>query len=164
VSVARERDRQLLAAVLAALRASASRLQAHRADLTGLLPLAPEQLATLGHPQLTQIEAMLKKVEQMIDGFRPAFRTLLRLLGEPAMANAAQLQVLDRLEGLGVVASAERFLDLIDLRNALTHEYPNDAVRQARAINAAWSAIDELEAALERLQAFAAAQGLAPVS
>ena len=57
-----------------------------------------------------------------------------------------------------MVASAERFVDLIDLRNALRHEYPNDPERQARAVNAAYGAIDDLLGTLDRLQAFAAGQ------
>lgn len=57
-----------------------------------------------------------------------------------------------------MVASAERFVDLIDLRNALSHEYPNDPERQARAVNAAYGAIDDLLGTLDRLQAFAAGQ------
>jgi hypothetical protein len=57
-----------------------------------------------------------------------------------------------------VIASAERFADLIDLHNALSHEYPNDPQRQARAVNAAYGAIDDLLGTLDRLEAFVAGQ------
>ncbi|HEX6010852.1 MAG TPA: hypothetical protein VFY87_03415 [Geminicoccaceae bacterium] len=96
MSPSRARDRVLLAEALEGLRAGAARLRAHQADLAALMPLDPGRLATLTHPQLTQIEAMLKKTEQVIDGFRPVFRTMLRLAGEAVAANATQLQVLDR--------------------------------------------------------------------
>jgi hypothetical protein len=92
VNPRRARDHVLFAVALQGLHAGAARLRAHQAGLAPLMPLDPSRLATLAHLQLTQVEAMLKKAEQMIDGFRPAFRAVLRLVGEATTANTTQLQ------------------------------------------------------------------------
>jgi uncharacterized protein YutE (UPF0331/DUF86 family) len=143
------------------LRASSARLTAIHADVARVMPLTPIRLQELAHEDLLPIEALLKKCEQLIDGLGAAFRTTLILAAESVRGKTG-LEILDRMESLGVIASADRFSELVDLRNALAHEYPLDAERQVSMVVDAWTTGPELIATVAALAAFVAGRKLLP--
>ncbi len=58
----------------------------------------------------------------------------LLLLGEPA-EEMTMLDKLHRLEKLGVIQDTDRWLNLRELRNEFTHEYPEEDLIRSDALN-----------------------------
>lgn len=62
---------------------------------------------------------------------------------------------LNRLEKIGAIPSAEQWLMLREMRNAFSHEYPDDPEMQAAILNKAFSLASELLAILDAVISFA---------
>jgi hypothetical protein len=154
-------EQDLLIEFLDRLARSRRRLQWLRQQLATTIPVTPASLETMPEPTLTMFEALLKKLEQLIDDFRRVTRTVLIVAGEPPIG-LNQRQMLDRLESLGAIASAERVIELIKLRNRTAHEYPTDPVRQAKLLNETYDAVASCGAMLDELLAYAERVGLLP--
>ncbi len=75
---------------------------------------------------------------------------ILRCLGED-VPRLAMLARLDRLEQLGWLEQAERWLELRQIRNALTHDYPEPLEQQWQDLQAAIAAAHELVQLFDRL-------------
>lgn len=63
------------------------------------------------------------------------------------------LDVLNRLEKLGIIESVEAWDKLREIRNSLTHEYPEDDERRLENIHLALRGYTELKAILANLEA-----------
>jgi len=74
---------------------------------------------------------------------------ILEVVKEPLPEEATFMEKLDRLERLGIVPSVEQWDEIRELRNALTHDYPEAAERLAATINQAVDAARSLVAILE---------------
>ncbi len=79
-------------------------------------------------------------------------RLLVEHFGEP-YEDSSLRDVLDRLEKLGVIASAERWGQFRAMRNALAHDYPETAEEKAAAIELARAMSREMALMLEAIQA-----------
>ncbi len=155
-----EEARDLFLRALDMLGRSAERLEFHRRVLAPLMPLDAERLASLGEPARTHVEAMLKKFDQFVDDLRRrAFRGVLTLAAEP-VETMNQRQVFERLESLGCLDSVQAMLRMLDLRNRLAHEYPDQPDRQATAVTDVWQAIPELLAMLGTVRDYVVRTGL----
>ncbi|MDX8409994.1 MAG: hypothetical protein R8J84_08170 [Mariprofundales bacterium] len=99
----------------------------------------------------------LIKVQDMM-GER-LFRALLVALAEDRDA-MTMLDVLDRLEKLGLIPSAQQWLDYRNLRNVLTHEYPENSADRIDALRAARLAFDDIEAIFHRMVEAVSERGL----
>ena len=104
-----------------------------------LFPMEPGTIGALPIADDDALFAFLKRFELFTDTIlRRVLRPTLELARED-VAEMSNLDVLFRLETLGGLADADRFSQIIALRNRLTHEYPmSDADRAAR-INAAYA-------------------------
>jgi hypothetical protein len=71
----------------------------------------------------------------------------------------AMLARLDRLEQLGWLEQAERWLELRQIRNALTHDYPEPQEQQWQELQAAIAAARELTGLFDTLAARIRAEG-----
>lgn len=78
------------------------------------------------------------------------FRELLDAIGEyqPSMS---MLDMLDRLEKLELLESAEQWLDYRNLRNVLTHEYPDNRAELLEGIQTALTVFVEIKALKTKL-------------
>lgn len=99
--------------------------------------------APLSAASLTELEADVSLAER-IEAFASRFSRLQDTLGDkllPALLAAAGetprtvIENLDRAEKLGWVASADRWMSLRKLRNQMVHEYVEDMVILADALN-----------------------------
>jgi len=63
---------------------------------------------------------------------------------------------LNRLEKIGAIASVHDWLLLREMRNAFSHEYPDDPEIQAAIMNKAFVLAAELIASLKKIETFAA--------
>lgn len=59
--------------------------------------------------------------------------------------------LLDRLENLRLLSSAERWEEIRAARNALVHDYPDTAAQRAARLNLARSMVDEMATILDAL-------------
>lgn len=80
---------------------------------------------------------------------------LVECLKEP-YEEAPFRDVLDRLEGLRLIGSADAWERIRVMRNALAHDYPESAEEKAAALNMALEMVDEMDAVLQRLRNSAA--------
>lgn len=87
---------------------------------------------------------------------------LLELAQEPLPPEVPFAQKLQRLERLGVIASADTWRLLREVRNALAHEYPDDPALQAAALTRFRRAVDELLGLWQGVVASAARSAAAP--
>src|SRR3546814_15241895 len=59
-----------------------------------------------------------------------------------------------RVEALGGLPDADRWLELGATRNALVHDYPTDPVAQAQRANRAWKDLPDLIAATRAMMTY----------
>lgn len=76
---------------------------------------------------------------------------LVESLKEP-YEDAPLRDVLDRLEALRMLASADAWERIRVMRNALAHDYPESAEEKAAVLNLAIEMADQMEAVLRRLR------------
>jgi len=87
------------------------------------------------------------------------FRELLDGVGEYELS-MSMLDVLDRLEKLGFIKNAERWLDYRNLRNILTHEYPDSQKEMIEGIQMAMRAFVEIRETYLSIVAYVEQRGL----
>ncbi len=116
------------------LRRSLARIEKHRAALAARLPLDAAAIESLGDADLVRIEALMKKFEEFVDDLRRTSRGLLLLSAED-VDGKSQRQILDRLASLGAIATSDEVIELITLRNRLTHDDPSAPGKQAAILN-----------------------------
>jgi len=69
---------------------------------------------------------------------------------------AVFIDKLNRLEKIGAIRSASEWLILREMRNAFSHEYPDDPEVQAAIINKSFSLAGQLLEALSQVENFSA--------
>lgn len=98
------------------------------------LPMTAERAATLaGDTDLSErVEAFVGRFGRLQDTLADKLLpTLLAALSEPV---GAQLDNLDRAERLGWVRSVDEWLTIRQLRNQMVHEYMEDLIQLANAL------------------------------
>lgn len=143
---------------------AAEALSAHLDRLCGRIrarfPIEPEHLARWDDEPREQLHALLRMFEQLFDlTSRKLFRGLLALSGESFVALSAQNQF-RRIETLGAIDSADRWIELAATRNILVHDYPVHSVAQAARANRAWRDLPELISATRSTLAYLRNEGL----
>ena len=88
------------------------------------------------------------------------FRIFLDEIGE-YNEGMSLLDVLDRLEKLGVIEDAMAWMTYRKLRNRLTHEYPDNEEEVIEGIVMARDVFGEIEAVFEKIKMYRIARGLA---
>jgi predicted nucleotidyltransferase/uncharacterized protein YutE (UPF0331/DUF86 family) len=152
---------ELLLDIFRTLARTGEALKRLRVRLADRLPARPETVAAFDEDTRFLTDALLKRFEQHTDGLRAAARTVVRLSGEEDKSRTVR-QVLDRLESLGVVPEAARFMALVDLRNRTTHAYAPESARQAEILNSVYASLGELLDLACRLARFVRDQKLLP--
>ena len=136
-----------------------TRLVALRASLTDTLDLTgPVPVDRVAFEKLTKIErvastSLLKVVEQMEDQLARLFRTILQALAVDTGGFYAQ-DYANRMEQLGIVQDAGRWVGIVRLRNRLVHDYPIDPAAQFSRLKQAHEATSFLLDTTERALAF----------
>lgn len=146
-------EAEALAAALATAQKVAERLEGSLKALRGVLPLS--ETSTVGETDQERIDAFLKRFEQLQDVLsRRLIRTLLIAVGENIAGFSAR-DAFARMETLGGLHDAERFLAIAKLRHALTHEYPMAEARQRERLNMAWGYAPQLLHEFQALRHYA---------
>jgi hypothetical protein len=128
--------------------------------LAATFPLDEGAVAQWGDAEREQLHAMLRMFDQLFDlTSRKLLRGLLFLSGETVAGLSAQNQF-RRVEAIGGLPSAERWLELGTIRNILAHDYPTRAAEQAARANLAWAGLPDLIAGARRALAYLDTEGL----
>ncbi|GGA53909.1 hypothetical protein [Sphingomonas psychrolutea] len=109
-----------------------------------LLPVDPADLQNWGDDPWERLHALLRMFEQLYDlTSRKLFRGYLVLSGETVVGLSARNQF-RRVEALGGIASADRWLEISATRNILVHDYPTNVAARAQRANRAWADLPDL--------------------
>ncbi|WP_420607387.1 hypothetical protein [Novosphingopyxis sp.] len=141
---------ELLAATAEAASAAASvadHLDRLTARIGSRFPLQGSDLREWDDDPRERLHAFLRLFEQLFDlTSRKLFRGVLVLSGETITGMSLQNQF-RRVEALGGIESAGRWIELGAARNILVHDYSTDPDAQAARANRAWNDAPDLTAA-----------------
>lgn len=110
-----------------------------------------------------QMEAPADELVATLDQFAFRFARLQDILGQKAFRavlvgslsepfeDSPLRDVLDRLEQLRLLPSAERWEEIRAVRNSLAHDYPDTPAQRAARLNLARPMVDEMASVLEGL-------------
>jgi hypothetical protein len=134
----------------------AARLRRSVGRLDRFFPVTVDQLPNLTAEQQDDIDAFLKRFEQLVLALQDQVFTGLAIReGEDPRAMSRR-DVTELMERLGALGSASQFRDFVAVRNRLAHLYPDDPARQAANLNAAYEAAPALLQLTEQVSAHAA--------
>lgn len=130
----------------------------HNAALKGALQAAPlpitaEALKSASTEQVRALDQAVLRYLKLQDTMgEQVLRTFLIEVLEEPMEDKPMLDLLNRLERLGYL-STDEWLASRQLRNQLTHDYPEDPARQAEVLNRLPAAQCMIENVMGRIEA-----------
>ncbi|NOT13097.1 MAG: hypothetical protein HOP23_14885 [Methylococcaceae bacterium] len=132
----------------------ADRLQWAMIELRPHLPFSEQALAQLSDIELAildQFSTRFGKLQDLMGA--KLFPAILELTKEPGDLKAF-IDKLYRLEKIGAIPSADDWLLMREIRNAFSHDYPDDPDLQAEILNKAFELAIQLLDVLNRVVAF----------
>ena len=129
----------------------ADRLEWAMSQLAHKFPLSSDIVKNLNDTELAFSTCFAKLQDAMGAKLFPAILELTQEHG----SYPAFLDQLNRLEKIGAIDSADRWLVLREMRNAFSHDYPDDPALQAAILNKAYMLPGELLGILTKVQLFA---------
>lgn len=109
-----------------------------------MMPLTEQKYATLDDDAIEVLDHFLFRFAKLQDTLgQRLFSSALELLQEDTKRQSF-LDKLNRLEQLGFLESAERWIQLRTMRNQLTHEYEDEPQQLCEAINAIYAHYETL--------------------
>jgi len=148
----------LLRLGLVAMQRRALRLGRSLARLDAFFPIEAGRLQALAPEQQDDIDAFLKRFEQLVLTLQDQVFIGLALREGEEPREMSRRDVAELMERLGAVRSAQQFRRFVAMRNRLAQLYPEDPARQAANLNAAYEAAPELLRAAEEVAGFVAHQ------
>jgi hypothetical protein len=140
----------LLRRGLAAGERCALRLERSLRRLRPVLPIEPARLAKLDERQQDDLDAFLKRFEQLVLTLQDQVFIGLALREGEEVRELSRRDLTELMERLQAIPSASDFRELVMIRNRLAHLYPEEPERQAANLNAAYLAAPRLLAAWRR--------------
>ncbi len=133
----------------------ADRLQWAMTELQKQIPFSVESLEGLNGVEIAILDQFSTRFSRLQDvmGLK-LFPAVLELTKEQGDLDAF-IDKLNRLEKIGAIDSAADWLVLREMRNAFSHEYPDDPEIQAAIINKAFVLADQLIKILNDVEVFA---------
>lgn len=114
-----------------------------------LLPLTLDSYYSLAEDTISYIDQFIYRFSKLQDtiGTR-LFPFLLEALAEPT-ENKAFIDLLNRLERLGVIDSAQSWVELRKIGNDMAHEYPSSLSERLEGINFLFEELKTFQGILE---------------
>jgi len=134
----------------------AERLRWAMATLEARFPLSPKMIDDLSDMDLAVVDQFIVRFSKLQDAIGAKLLPgVLELTKEPG-DYPAFIDKLNRLEKIGAIPSASQWLQLREMRNQFSHEYPDDPAIQASLLNKAFGLASVLLDAFEHIKAFSA--------
>lgn len=128
------------------------RLERAKGLLEPLFPLEVEQFESLSEEQIEHIDQFIYRFTKLQDSMGrrllPALYTWLENDDRPVPF----LDMLNRLEQLGILEDVSRWQFYRNLRNNLAHDYPESIEQTVQTLNILFREIDALESLYQRLR------------
>ncbi len=125
-------------------------------QLAHKFPLSSDTVKKLNDTDLAVLDQFSARFSKLQDAMgAKLFPAILELTKEQG-SYPAFLDQLNRLEKIGAIDSADQWLVLREMRNAFSHDYPDDPALQAAILNKAYMLASELLEILAKIQLFAA--------
>ena len=125
----------------------ARRLERSQKTLASRFPLTAATMTTLPADAEDDVDAFLKRFEQLVNTLQDEVFKAIAVIGEEDIRPLSRREVSELMERLGALPSAATFRALAAIRNRIAHVYPDDPERQAGNLNEAYAAIADLLAA-----------------
>ena len=139
---------------LRAAEGCARRLVRSQRALAPRFPLSPPAIGALPPEVEDDLDAFLKRYEQLVSVIQDELFKAVAILGGEEIRGLARREVTELMDRLGALPSAERFRVIVAIRNRIAHVYPDDPGRQTQNLNDAYAAIPDLLAAYERVRGY----------
>lgn len=134
----------------------AERLRWAMNTLGDRFPLSPQDLAKLSDIDLAVIDQFIMRFSKLQDAIGAKLLPgVLELTKEPGDFPTF-IDKLNRLEKIGALPSASQWLQLREMRNQFSHEYPDDPDIQASLLNKAFGLAGLLLDSFEHIKRFSA--------
>lgn len=146
---------ELFLEAIAEAKRNAQSLSSSLKRLAAELPFSTRSLASLDDDAKDRVDAFCLRFLKLQDTLgKPVFRSLLVLeLEDPE--NLSQLDILNKIEKRGIVESVERWVLIRQIRNMITHDYPEAPEKRVEALNKAIEFSGDLLATLDKVVAYA---------
>jgi len=137
----------------------ADRLQWAMTEMQKYIPFSSESLEGLNDVEVAILDQFSTRFSKLQDimGMK-LFPVVLELTKEQGALDAF-IDKLNRLEKIGAIDSAADWLILREMRNAFSHEYPDDPEIQAAILNKAFTLAGMLIEILKHIEDFSARFG-----
>ena len=138
------KSEELLSQAIEECRIHKKRIEYAKNKLGNTFPMGIEKWNCLSEEEIEAMDQLVFRFIKLQDalGLR-VFTQVLVLLQEP-VENKSMLDKLNRLEKLEIIKSARKWQELRNLRNNLTHEYPNQDVENCERFNYFFKEVDSL--------------------
>lgn len=132
----------------------AHRLQWAKEQLQRQAPFSQDSVQAQDDVTTAIIDQFIFRFAKLQDAMgAQLFPAILELTAEPGPLNTF-IDKLNRLEKMGALDSAEDWLTLREMRNLISHEYPEDPELQAAVLNKALQQADIMLGILNKLKNF----------
>jgi hypothetical protein len=123
--------------------------------LKGRFPLSGGDWQNLDDETVADIDQLLFRYSKLQDAVGQRLFPAILLLGGEFIDEETFIDKLNRLEKLGAIPSAEQWLQLRQIRNRMTHEYPDAPERNAQNVNQVVDSLTTLNTHLAAAEDFA---------
>lgn len=154
MNVSKKNERLLLNSVLTACDLNLSRLQLAMKKISTWMPATPSKLAHLSDDMIGFLDLFSTRFSKLQDLMgNKLFPLILTITKDPGNYPAF-IDLVKRLEKIGALSSAAQWFRLREIRNAFTHDYPEESEQRAHAINEAYQHAEELITIYKNLSEF----------
>jgi len=134
----------------------ADRLQLAIEHMKSYFPISPKKLDSLSYEEITTLELYTSRFSRLQDHMgNNVFPILLASFEEP-VTSMTFTDRLNKLEALGILQSAQDWREARDIRNHISHEYPDNLELMAANLNRSYEMKNILLDCLKRVHEEAA--------
>ncbi len=140
------------------------RLRESLADLAAVMPISPAAVEKMDRHLAVFTDAFLKRFESLVSQLQDQVWPRAAAFENEDPVPLSRRDIMELMDKLRVLDSADAFRDIAKLRNRLSHAYIHDPVRIAQRLNEAYAAAPTVLRALETAEAWAARRLSPPAS
>lgn len=148
-------DKTILNSVIKTANLHAKRLQFAMDKLQPLMPISGTRFAQLSEQEILLWELFSSRFSKLQDLMGAKLFSLILELSEEPGESDTFIDKLNLLEKIGLIPDARKWRELREIRNHLSHEYPDDPEKNATYLNQAFAIAPYLLQCFETMKAFA---------